>query len=611
MKADEKQNLLRQAYAHLDKREWAAADEIALRVANAEPGDADAPHIHALVLASRGQHGEAEPFFRHSLALKPEEPSYLVNFGRSLSQVGKHEEARMRFQDALKLKPDFEDAQIELGFAFLQSNLYAAEAIFRGVLQHDPNSLRARHGLSTILIQTERPAEAEPILRGALAPIDAEDAMRPVLELNLAVALLRMERAEEAIVLLDKVVKSDIANAVLIARHRADGLQQLGRNGEALSAYREALKREPHDTGVHDEMNNLLYRMEREDFLHSYDDALRKSPFVIEMPFRKGYFLMRLHRYAEALEAFGAALKINPDDPGVLNGYAAAAAGLGRFDEAIAFHESAAKRDPNDINARSTFATTLLQAGDPQRALRLLADNMAKAPRDQNTLALLGLALRGTNDARDEWLMGYDALVQVFDLEPPAGYSDMAAFNRDLDAQLSVLHTDKREHPDQTQRGGTKSRGDLFLGRLGNTEGPVQLVRAQIDAAMRTFVARMAADEKHPFLGRKREGLRYSGSWSSRLHDAGFHTNHIHTKGWISSCYYVAVPDAVADATAQQGWIKFGEPPFDAHLKEPVRRTVQPKPGRLVLFPSYMWHGTIPFHSNAARTTIAFDAVPA
>jgi hypothetical protein len=33
-------------------------------------------------------------------------------------------------------------------------------------------------------------------------------------------------------------------------------------------------------------------------------------------------------------------------------------------------------------------------------------------------------------------------------------------------------------------------------------------------------------------------------------------------------------------------------------------------PGRLILFPSYMWHGTVPFRATAARTTIAFDAVP-
>jgi hypothetical protein len=45
-------------------------------------------------------------------------------------------------------------------------------------------------------------------------------------------------------------------------------------------------------------------------------------------------------------------------------------------------------------------------------------------------------------------------------------------------------------------------------------------------------------------------------------------------------------------------------------LKNPVRRAIQPVTGRLVLFPSYMWHGTVPFHDKSARTTIAFDVVP-
>jgi hypothetical protein len=41
-----------------------------------------------------------------------------------------------------------------------------------------------------------------------------------------------------------------------------------------------------------------------------------------------------------------------------------------------------------------------------------------------------------------------------------------------------------------------------------------------------------------------------------------------------------------------------------------VARYVQPHPGRLVLFPSYFWHGTVPIQGPDARLTIAFDAVP-
>jgi hypothetical protein len=56
------------------------------------------------------------------------------------------------------------------------------------------------------------------------------------------------------------------------------------------------------------------------------------------------------------------------------------------------------------------------------------------------------------------------------------------------------------------------------------------------------------------------------------------------------------------------GALQFGEPNFDMGLNP--RHSVQPKAGTLVLFPSYMWHGTVPFHSEEARTTIAFDVVP-
>jgi Putative 2OG-Fe(II) oxygenase len=90
----------------------------------------------------------------------------------------------------------------------------------------------------------------------------------------------------------------------------------------------------------------------------------------------------------------------------------------------------------------------------------------------------------------------------------------------------------------------------------------------------------------------------------------GRHVNHLHPEGWISSAYYVTVPEVTKDAEAKNGWIKFGEPSLDLALKDPIRRAVQPVPGRLVLFPSYVWHGTVPLQASSARTTIAFDAVP-
>jgi hypothetical protein len=138
----------------------------------------------------------------------------------------------------------------------------------------------------------------------------------------------------------------------------------------------------------------------------------------------------------------------------------------------------------------------------------------------------------------------------------------------------------------------------------------IEKLKLRIAEAVGRYIAELGEDARHPFLVRRARGFRYSGSWSSRLQDQGFHVNHIHPQGWISSCYYVAVPPAVEDKAARQGWLKFGEPALDVLLGEPIRRAVQPVPGRLVLFPSYLWHGTIPFRDAAPRLTVAFDVVP-
>ena len=97
--------------------------------------------------------------------------------------------------------------------------------------------------------------------------------------------------------------------------------------------------------------------------------------------------------------------------------------------------------------------------------------------------------------------------------------------------------------------------------------------------------------------------VRFSGSWSVRLTDAGFHANHFHPEGWLSSAFYLALPES---ANGQEGWLALGEPQADLGLDLPPIRLVEPKPGRLVLFPSTMWHGTVPFPAGE-RLSIAFD----
>jgi uncharacterized protein (TIGR02466 family) len=130
-------------------------------------------------------------------------------------------------------------------------------------------------------------------------------------------------------------------------------------------------------------------------------------------------------------------------------------------------------------------------------------------------------------------------------------------------------------------------------------------VRAPIEA----YIAAMPEDETHPLFARKSARHALVGCWSVRLAPGGYHVNHVHPEGWISSAYYVTVPEGVAGAADHQGWIQFGAPRNRVRGCD-AEHVVEPRAGRLVLFPSYMWHGTVPFRDGVERLTIAFDVAP-
>jgi tetratricopeptide (TPR) repeat protein len=342
--------------------------------------------------------------------------------------------------------------------------------------------------------------------------------------------------------------------------------------------------------------------MGREDeFLASYD----RAPNIPALQIAKANTLVIAKRSQEAHAIFAALLARDPLDLAAAAGAATTVVQMRRYGEAEAMFEAVMARDPFNPNLAFSLSAALLRKGDPQKAAFVAEQGLRLAPTDQLGLALLGCAWRMMGDERDEELNRYDRLIRSFDLPPPEGFSSMPQFNAELAACLDQLHPPTREYLAQSLRGGSQTPGRLF----GEGHDLVERLQTRIREAVDRYIAELRTDSSHPFLSRRSNGLRYSGSWSSRLTDGGYHTNHLHRGGWISSCYYVSLPPAVADGKDQQGWITFGQPDFENG--PPVRRIMQPKTGQLILFPSYTWHGTLPFQGETPRTTIAFDALPA
>ena len=111
---------------------------------------------------------------------------------------------------------------------------------------------------------------------------------------------------------------------------------------------------------------------------------------------------------------------------------------------------------------------------------------------------------------------------------------------------------------------------------------------AAMDIAVRDYVGRLRDDD--PVGARRAKQSHYSGLWSVRLTDGGYQPNHVHDRGWISSAYFVSIMAGERPKDPRAGYLKFGEPNRAPAGCGP-EKFVEPQPGMLVLFPSYMWHG--------------------
>lgn len=599
--------LLQRALGHFQRGQTMEVEATLSHILKARPEEPDALQLMGVLRREQGRLEEAEQFYRRSLAAKRDQPQVQHNLGNLLRATGRLEEAIAAQREAIRLKANYAEAYLNLGMTLADTgDLEGAERAVRRALHIQPNFLLAKQNLGAILNELGQHREAEAVLRQAMAGGSPNPRQTAALEHNLGVAVSRQGRYAEAVQLFDSA-QNKVPDMAFVDYNRGNALQGAGQLEDAANCYRRAIARNPLDIAAHRDLNHVLYRLgDDANFLRSYESVMALYPDQGALPLARANFLFAKGDFEKAREDFERAAKTLPDIVTPHDGLGLVFARLGDFDAAIKAHETALRMEPQNGPAWRNYAETLLRAGDTKKGLDAAEKAVAIDREEQGALAILSTAYRMLDDPRGESLSDYESLVQVFDLEPPEGYTDMAAFNNDLNAFVATLHRDQREVIDQTLRGGTQTLDNIF----GRGHDLVERLRRRIDEAVGAYIARMKPDENHPLLRRRRKGFAYSGSWSTCLLDSGYHTNHFHPKGWISSAYYVSIPEAVEDARSRQGWLKFGEPSFDAGLKEPVQHMVQPQSGRLVLFPSYMWHGTVPFHSPNARVAVAFDAVP-
>ncbi|MEP1030593.1 MAG: putative 2OG-Fe(II) oxygenase, partial [Alphaproteobacteria bacterium] len=352
----------------------------------------------------------------------------------------------------------------------------------------------------------------------------------------------------------------------------------------------------------------LKWESGQQDQMHdTYRWVCRELPDHPMAHLQYGRCLVTDHWFKQAEPVLRRAIALAPDSAQAHGQLGAALSSLGRHDEALDALARAVELDPEDPEILEIQGEALLHVGRPDAAVAPLQGAHARNPRRSGVLGLLTIAMTEAEDPDVARIVDYDSAVTEMFIDVPDGYADLQAFNAALHAELEARHKALPPPINQTMRGGTQIPDNLFNGPTGT----VALVKTGIVKSLRRYIAGLTPDADHPFLRFVNPDFRFTGAWSTILRGAGYDASHIHNEGWLSGVYYVKVPD-LPDEVWQtgEGCLQIGAPP-DAYVsaRNRTRIMVRPEPGKLVLFPSYVWHGVRPFTREDTRHSIAFDVI--
>ncbi len=580
----------------------AAHDQLETLLA-ANPGFVEALRLLAGTKQALGEAAAAEELLRRALTLDPNWTPTLATLGELLLGSGRAAEAEALLQRAAAGSPPYPRAALLLARYYNDTGRPAQALAVAGPLcigGKADEGLAAQH--IGALVALGRQQEAVDGYRSLVAAAPDNLAAAHAL----AIALNATSRHEEAARVAHQTLARGHRTAALYNTYARSLIAQ-GAHDRAEAALRDCLALEPRLVEAQDRLAQLIW-MRTGDVAQTtaaLDQALRTFASDEALWAAKAAILQGAGD-ARAAYACLAQWAARPQAPPALLVRAALAAL--EFDpaSAMALAERALRLVPANAAARSVLAAAQLGIGDARGALQHCETLLANSPDDQYLIALQTTAWRLLGDERYARLCDYRELVVPQQLEAPPPWPDMASFLADLKISLNRLH-----NPDghallfQSLRHGTETTQDLSR----SADPAIQALFSTFAGPIRDYLARIGQGSD-PLRRRNSGRWRFNGSWSVRLHSAGFHTNHVHPRGWISSACYIELPDSMSAAGSQEGALTFGEPSITTTPALTAEHSVRPSVGMLVLFPSYFWHGTVPFRSNQARLTVAFDAVP-
>lgn len=386
-----------------------------------EPKNANAAILLGNALAGLSDLEGALAEYQDAIAMNPSEDAAYTNIAAIRLVHGRREEAEASFRKAIAVAPRSVSARMAYAnFLWASGRLAEAEGALKDVLAIDRANESANHALGALYLTTGRAAEAEPYFRAL-----ADSVKSTASKLMLADYYLYMKRFEDARNVLAGLSTKDAQSAPTVARLAAIEAAQ-GRRAAALASLDEVLKKFPKDsTALLTDARLLQLDGKREQALaraRTVAEDESNVPAAGDAYLEIGSLEGELGHRDQAIAAFQAALRLQPQSlPAALN-LAAIQLAAGNYDDAKARAEQALAIHPGDPQARTALVRIALGRKDLATAETQIASLARDYPRSATVLDLRAdLQLQAGNASGARQLFEQAAALAPEDTEASVG----------------------------------------------------------------------------------------------------------------------------------------------------------------------------------------------
>jgi tetratricopeptide (TPR) repeat protein len=279
-------------------------------------------------------------------------------------------------RDHLLLNAGSVDHMRVLGQALMkQGRMHDAEAQLREALILKPDFPQLYEDLASVLALQQRFEEAIPLFEKAIRL----EPRLPLAHKKLGQALVAVGRGHDADQqFLEFFEKSPESGAIAIGAEH----MRAGRKDEAMAAFRDVLRKNPNNVDAMRFLALVFWREEKNlgDAEAWVRRATSKAPDFTDAWLALGALSMEMNKNLESIEAFQAAVKVEPENPAAWSGLGNAYGHASYPEKGVDAFRKSLQLDPSAPGVQMGYAHVLKTTGDQEGALKAYREAIRLRP---------------------------------------------------------------------------------------------------------------------------------------------------------------------------------------------------------------------------------------